>query len=92
MLPSLNLFISVINEVEKPTDESTYMSDLRPSCFCGRMTWAECESLVSGIGWLIIQIARATFPTFFTCQFFHFSEKFVIDKQYVNCENISGKT
>lgn len=42
------------------------MSDLRPSCFCGKMTWAEWESLVSGIGWLIMHIARATFPTFWT--------------------------
>jgi len=46
--------------------KQTYMSDLRPSCFCGRMTCAEWESLVSGIGWLIMHIARATFPTFWT--------------------------
>lgn len=43
------------------------MSDLRPSCFWGRITWPEWESLVFGIGWLIIHIARATFPIFFTC-------------------------
>lgn len=42
------------------------MSDLRPSCFWGRITWTEWESVL-GIGWLIIHIARATFATFFTC-------------------------
>lgn len=42
------------------------MSDLRPSCFWGRITWTEWESVL-GIGWLIIHIARATFPTFLTC-------------------------
>lgn len=46
----------------------TYMSDLRPSCFCGKIIWTESESLVFGIGWLMKQIARTTFPTFFTCR------------------------
>lgn len=46
--------------------KQTYISDLRPSCFCGRMTCAEWESLVSGIGWLIIHIARETLPTLWT--------------------------
>ena len=47
-----------------------YMSDLRFSCFFGRMICTECESLVSGIGCFMMHIARATLPTFFTCSFF----------------------
>jgi hypothetical protein len=43
------------------------MSDLRPSCFCGKIIWTECDSFVFGIGWLIIAIARATLPIFLTC-------------------------
>jgi hypothetical protein len=50
--------------------QMTCMSDLRFSCFFGRMICTECESLVSGIGCFIMQIARATFPTFFTCKKF----------------------
>jgi hypothetical protein len=46
---------------------SPYMSDLRPSCFCGNIIWTEWESFALGIGWLIIAIARATFPIFLTC-------------------------
>lgn len=42
------------------------MSDLRPSCFCGSIIWTESESPVFGIGWLMKQIARTTFPTFLT--------------------------
>ena len=46
--------------------EETHMSDLRPSCSCGKIIWTEWESFVFGIGWLIIAIARATFPIFLT--------------------------
>lgn len=45
----------------------THMSDLRPNCFCGRMTCTDWESLVFGIGWLMMAIALATLPTFLTC-------------------------
>ena len=45
----------------------THMSDLRPNCFCGRITCTEWDSLVFGIGWLIMAIALATLPTFLTC-------------------------
>ena len=45
-----------------------HMSDLRPICFCGRMIWAEEESLVFGSGWLKMAIARTTLPTTFTWQ------------------------
>lgn len=60
---------STTNQTEtgKWNFSTTYMSDLRPSCFCGRITWQEWESLVSGMGWFIMHIARATFPTFWTC-------------------------
>ena len=57
--------------------KKTYMSDLRLSCFFGRMICTECESLVSGIGCFMMHIARATLPTFFTCSFFkkHFRNR-----------------
>lgn len=45
----------------------TYMSDLRPNCFCGIIICTEWESLVFGIVWLIMAMALATLPTFLTC-------------------------
>ena len=44
----------------------TYMSDFLPSCFWGKMIWTDVESFVFGMEWLIMHIARATFPTFLT--------------------------
>ena len=47
--------------------DRAHMSELRPSCFCGKIIWTEWDSFVFGIGWLIIAIARATLPIFLTC-------------------------
>ena len=63
------LFVSALNSTPC-CSVKTYMSDLRFSCFFGRMICTECESLVSGIGCFMMHIARATLPTFFTCSFF----------------------
>lgn len=49
------------------TRTKTHMSDLQPSCFCGSITCTDSESLVFGMGWLMIAIALATLPTFRTC-------------------------
>ena len=78
------LFVSALNSTPC-CSVKTYMSDLRFSCFFGRMICTECESLVSGIGCFMMHIARATLPTFFTCSFFkkHFRNRKHVQHMYI---------
>ena len=41
----------------------TYMSVIRPVCFCGKMICTECDSPTSGIGCERMHTARTTCPT-----------------------------
>lgn len=56
-----------LNPLARKFMMKTHMSDLRPSCFWGRITCTEWDSSVLGMGWLMMQIALATLPTFLTC-------------------------